>query len=76
MNRNLSTDSRTLLGESISLFVRWNRNYCGNKAGERVRTVNIQLGRLMLCQLSYARIVSALFIRTYKPVRIEFYMLS
>ncbi len=27
---------------------------CG-KAGERIRTVNIQLGRLMLCQLSYAR---------------------
>lgn len=27
----------------------------GKKAGERIRTVNIQLGRLMLCQLSYAR---------------------
>gem|GEM_PF-3450302 len=25
------------------------------KAGERIRTVNIQLGRLMLYQLSYAR---------------------
>jgi hypothetical protein len=27
------------------------------KAGERIRTVNIQLGRLMLYQLSYARII-------------------
>jgi hypothetical protein len=27
----------------------------GDKAGEEVRTPNIQLGRLMLCQLSYAR---------------------
>ena len=25
------------------------------EAGERIRTVNIQLGRLMLYQLSYAR---------------------
>ena len=28
----------------------------GKKAGERTRTVNIQLGRLMLYQLSYARV--------------------
>ena len=28
-------------------------------AGERIRTVNIQLGRLMLYQLSYARAFAA-----------------
>ncbi len=31
------------------------------EAGERVRTVNIQLGRLMLCQLSYARKSTQIF---------------
>jgi hypothetical protein len=31
------------------------------KAGEEVRTPNVQLGRLELCQLSYTRIVRADF---------------
>ena len=39
------------------------------RAGEGVRTLDIQLGKLMLCQLSYARLQKADDVRRTRPLR-------
>ncbi len=57
--RRLREDSRKLVRQSGSRTGEAGIGREGGKgakkAGERIRTVNIQLGRLTLCQLSYAR---------------------